>query len=201
MWKYNNSHLIKLIEHFEKLPGIGKKSAQKLAYHILKMPKENAESFAKSILEARSNIKSCKICCAFTDKEICNICCNKSRDISTICVIEDSRDIEIIERTNEFNGVYHILHGVISPLNGIGPDDIKINELINRVQSSDIKEIIMATNPTVEGEATSLYISKILKNFNIKITRLAYGIPLGATIEYADEATLSRALLGRSEII
>ena len=201
MWKYSSSYLTNLTEHFERLPGIGKKSAQRLAYHVLKMPQETANDFAKSIQEARKNVKLCKICYGFSDRDICNICSNKSRDSSVVCVLEDSRDIGVIEKTNEFNGVYHILHGVISPINGIGPEDIKIKELIHKVGSSEIKEVIMATNPTVEGEATCLYISKLLKNFDVKITRLAYGIPLGATIEYADEATLSRAILGRNEML
>lgn len=200
MNRSSSIHLLKLIEHFERLPGIGKKSAIRLAYHVLKMPKELAKSFAESILEAQSNIHYCSICYTFTDKEICNICSDSNRDTSVICVVEDSKDIEAIEKTHEFNGVYHVLHGVISPLNGVGPDDIRILELINRIKSSDVKEIIMATNPTVEGEATSMYISKLLKNLDIKTTRLAYGIPIGATLEYADEMTLSRAILGRNEI-
>lgn len=200
MRNYSNTHLLRLIEHFERLPGIGKKSAIRLAYYVLKMPNEMAKSFAESILEAQSNIHYCSVCCAFTDKEICDICADFSRDSSVICVVEDSKDIEAIEKTHEFNGTYHVLHGVISPLNGVGPEDIRVLELINRVKSSEIKEIIMATNPTVEGEATSMYVSKLLRNFDIKITRLAYGIPIGATLEYADEMTLSRAILGRNEI-
>lgn len=201
MKNYSNTHLLKLIEHFERLPGIGKKSAIRLAYHVLKMPKETAKSFAESILEAQSNIHYCSVCCAFTDKETCDICSDISRNSSVICVVEDSKDIESIEKTHEFNGTYHVLHGVISPLNGVGPDDIRILELINRVKSSEVEEVIMATNPTVEGEATSMYISKLLKNLDVKITRLAYGIPIGATLEYADEMTLSRAILGRNEIL
>ncbi len=201
MWKYESSvNLIKLAEHFEKLPGIGKKSARKLAYHVLGMSQDEAQSFANAILEAQKHVKYCKICMSFTDKEVCDICSNSSRDNSIICVVEDSKDIEAIERTNEFNGLYHVLHGVISPLNGVTPDDIKIFELLERIKSSNISEIIMATNPTVEGEATSMYISKLLGNSNIKITRLAYGIPIGATLEYADEMTLSRAIAGRNRI-
>lgn len=200
MWKYNSIYLIKLIEHFERLPGIGKKSARRLAYHVLGMPKEDAKDFAEAILEAQSKVKYCKVCCSFTDKDVCEICSNSARDESIVCVVEDSRDIEAIERTGEFDGLYHVLHGVISPLNAIGPDEIKILELIKRVREGKIKEIIMATNPTVEGEATSMYISKLLANSGVKITRLAYGIPIGATLEYADEVTLSRAIAGRNEI-
>ncbi len=202
MWKNGSIYLIKLIEHFERLPGIGRKSAQKLAYHVLQMSSENATSFANAILEARDKIHCCKNCCNFTDKEICHICSDGSRDSSVICVVEDPKDVDAIERTQEFSGTYHVLHGVISPLNGIGPNEIKIPQLISRVKASvsEIKEIIMATNPTVEGEATLMYISKLLKDVDIKITRLAYGIPMGASLEYADETTLSRALSGRNEI-
>ncbi len=200
MWKNSSIYLIKLVEQFESLPGIGRKTAQKLAYHILQMPKEKIKVFTNSILDAHSKIHCCSVCCNFTDKEICGICLDKERDNSTICVVEDPKDVDAIERTHEFSGLYHVLHGVISPLNGIGPDEIKIAPLINRVKSEKIVEIIMATNPTVEGEATAMYISKLLKGLEIKVTRLAYGIPVGATLEYADEVTLSRALLGRSEL-
>lgn len=200
MWEYSSVYLVKLTEHFERLPGIGKKSAKRLAYHVLGMSDTDAKDFASAILEARAKVKYCKVCCSFTDKETCSICSNPSRDESIVCVVEDSRDIEAIERTGEFDGLYHVLHGVISPLNAVGPEDIKILELINRVKEGKIKEIIMATNPTVEGEATSMYISKLLKNMDIKITKLAYGIPIGATLEYADEMTLSRAIAGRNRI-
>ncbi len=182
------------------MPSIGRKTARKLAYHVLELSEDDAKDFASSILEARSRIHCCKICCCFTDKEICDICLNRARDESIICVVEDSRDIEAIEKTNEFNGLYHVLHGVISPLNGVSPEDLKIKELLNRLKKAKVKEIIMATNPTVEGEATSMYISKLLSNMDIKITKLAYGIPIGATLEYADEMTLSRAIIGRNEI-
>lgn len=190
-----------LAEHFESLPGVGKKSAQKLAYSVLKMSPERAASFADSIIKAKNSVKYCKKCCNFTDKEICSICSDPSRDQTVICVVEDPRDISAIERTQEFHALYHVLHGVISPLNGIGPDEIFIKELLNRIKNEKTNEVIMATNPTVEGEATAMYISKILKPLGVKVTRLAYGVPVGASLEYADEVTLSRALLGRNEII
>lgn len=200
MWKSGSIYLLKLTEHFERLPGIGKKTAQKLAYSVLKMPEETVKSFAKSMLEAKEKVHYCNKCFNFTDKELCSICSNKSRDESILCVVEDTKDLEAIEKTCEFKGVYHVLHGVISPLNGIGPDEIRISELMERIKNSKVKEVIMATNPTVEGEATSMYISKLIRNPEIKVTRLAYGVPVGASLEYADEVTLSRALLGRNEI-
>lgn len=192
--------LTQLEDSFTSLPGIGRKSAGRLAYHVLKMSDEKAELFAKAITEAKKNIHYCEKCCNFTDKKICNICEDKTRDTSTICVVEDPRDVGAIERTAEYSGKYHVLHGSISPLNGVGPDDIHIKELVTRVPKENIKEVIIATNPTVEGEATAMYISKLLKPLGIKITRLAYGIPVGASLEYADEVTLSRAIQGRSEI-
>ena len=201
MNKYYLPALENLTEHIESLPSIGRKSAQRLAYSVLKMTDDKAQAFASAILEAKSKIHYCKKCCNFTDKEFCDICSDKTRDATIICVVEDPRDISAIERTQEFNAVYHVLHGVISPLNGIGPDEIYIKELLSRIKNDDVAEIIMATNPTVEGEATAMYISKLLKPMNIKVTRLAYGIPVGASLEYADEVTLSRALAGRNEIL
>ncbi len=201
MNKYYLPALENLTEHFESLPSIGRKSAQKLAYSVLKMTDDKAQAFANAILEAKNKIHYCKKCCNFTDKEFCDICSDKTRDATIICVVEDPKDISAIERTQEFNAVYHVLHGVISPLNGIGPDEIYIKELLSRIKNDDVSEIIMATNPTVEGEATAMYISKLLKPMNIKVTRLAYGIPVGASLEYADEVTLSRALAGRNEIL
>ncbi len=199
-----NKYYLPTLEHltdcFESLPSLGRKTAQRLAYAVLKMPSEKAKSFAEAIINAKEKIHYCKKCCNFTDKEFCDICSDNSRDKSIICVVEDPRDIVAIERTQEFNALYHVLHGVISPLNGVGPDEICIKELLNRIKSEQICEIIMATNPTVEGEATAMYISKLLKPMNIKVTRLAYGVPVGASLEYADEVTLSRALLGRNEI-
>ncbi len=201
MDKYYLPPLERLTEHFERLPNIGRKTAGRLAYSVLKMSKEKAKEFADAILYAKKNICYCKKCCNFTDKEICDICTSDSRDKSIICVVEESRDVSAIERTHEFHALYHVLHGVISPLNGIGPEEICIKELLQRIKKESIKEVIMATNPTVEGEATAMYVSKLLKPLGIKVTRLAYGVPVGASLEYADEVTLSRALSGRSEII
>lgn len=200
MDKYLITPLEKLSESFERLPSIGSKTAKRLAYAVLKMPKEKALDFANAIIDAKNNIHYCKNCCNFTDKEICSICEDDLRDKSIICVVEDPRDVGAIEKTQEFKGLYHVLHGTLSPISGIGPDQIRIKELLERIKSEKILEIIMATNPTVEGEATSMYISKLLKPFGIKITRLAYGVPVGASLEYADEITLSRALKGRNEI-
>lgn len=200
MSEYNVAPLARLIEQFERLPGIGKKTAQRLAYYVLDLPKSEAEKFSAAILDAHEKIHYCKLCCNLTDQELCNICKNPNRDTSIICVVEDPRDVTAFERTQEFNAMYHVLHGVISPLNGVGPDQIRIKELLSRVNSGKVKEVIMATNPTVEGEATAMYISKLLKPLGIKVTRLAYGIPVGGDLEYADEVTLSRAIEGRNEI-
>ena len=197
---YNVAPLSNLIDQFESLPGIGHKTAQRLAYHVLGLPKENAEAFARAILEAHEKIHYCKVCCNLTDQELCPVCRSEQRDKSIICVVEDPRDVIALERTHEFNAVYHVLHGAISPLGGVGPDQLCIKELLSRVGSGEVKEVIMATNPTVEGEATAMYISKLLKPLSVKVTRLAYGIPVGGDLEYADEVTLSRALEGRSEM-
>jgi recombination protein RecR len=191
-----------LIDQFEKLPGIGRKSAQRLAYYVLGLSDEGVKELADAILDAHKKIHYCKICCNLTDEELCPICRNPARDHSVICVVEDPRDVIALERTHEFNAVYHVLHGVISPLNGIGPDQLCIKELLARIgdKNQPVKEVIMATNPTVEGEATAMYISRLLKPMGVKVTRLAYGIPVGGDLEYADEFTLTRALEGRSEI-
>lgn len=199
-FKYNVIPLSNLIEQFERLPGIGAKTAQRLAYYVLNLSEEEAKIFANSIIEAHKTIKYCKYCWNITDQEVCSICKDSSRDKSIICVVEDPRDVIAFERTHEFNALYHVLHGVISPLNGIGPDQIYIKQLLERIKNSEVKEVIMATNPTVEGEATSMYISKLLKPLEIRVTRLAYGIPVGGDLEYADEVTLARALEGRNEI-
>lgn len=198
----NNSALPlqKLIEQFERLPGIGRKSAQRLAFHVLDMPKEKAREFADAILEAREKIHRCKMCQNLTDAEYCPICRDDSREGQTICVVEDPRDVLAFERTKEYNGVYHVLHGLISPMDGVGPDQIYIKELLARIGSGEVQEVIMATNPTVEGEATATYLARLLKPMGIRVTRLAYGIPVGSNLEYADEVTLYRALEGRSEI-
>lgn len=189
-----------LIEELSKLPGVGKKTAQRLAFYILSMDKDEANKLAKSIINAKEKIKYCSICNNLTDTDPCNICSDKKRDSSIICVVEDPRDVVAMERTREFNGLYHVLHGSISPMEGIGPEDIKIKELLQRIQEYPVKEIILATNPTIEGEATAMYISKLIKPLGIKATRIAHGIPVGGDLEYTDEVTLSKALEGRREI-
>ena len=188
----------RLIEQFEKLPGIGKKTAQRLAFFMLNMPKGEAEQFADAIVDARQKIHQCSVCQNLTDGEICSVCAATDRDKTTICVVEDPRDVLAFERTREYNGMYHVLHGVISPMDGIGPDQLRIKELLARVGSGEVTEVIMATDPTVEGEATAMYVSRLLKPLEVKVTRLAYGIPVGGDLEYADEVTLSRALEGRN---
>lgn len=192
--------IAKLIEEFSKLPGIGKRSAERLAFHVLKQPKENVERFSKALIDAKEKITFCPICQSLTDTTPCSICQNPKRDASVICVVENPKDILAMEKTKEFSGVYHVLHGVISPIDGIGPDDIKIKELLLRTKDGNVKEIIMATNPSIEGEATAMYISNLFKNFGIKVTRIAHGLPVGGELEYADEITLTRALEGRQEI-
>ncbi len=189
-----------LIDRFASLPGIGRKSAQRLAFYILSLPDEEAETFADSVRKAKKEVKRCRICRNYTDRDICQICASDRRDRSQICVVSDPKDVLSIERAREYNGLYHVLHGVISPMNHIGPDDIGIKELLVRAAENDIQEIIMATNPDTEGEATAMYISRLLKPFGIKVTRLAYGIPVGSNLEFADDATLTRALEGRTEI-
>lgn len=190
--------LTKLTECFARLPGIGKKSAQRLAFHVLRMPKEEADAFANAILEAREKIGYCEICKNITDTPRCAICSDESRDRTTICVVEDPRDVIAIERTKEYHGLYHVLGGLISPMDGVGPESLFIKELLSRISDGEVKEVIMATNPTVEGEATAMYISRLLKPMGVKVTRLAYGIPVGGNLEYADEVTLYRAIEGRN---
>lgn len=192
--------LMRLSEEFSKLPNIGRKTAQRLAYYMISAPKENVQSFVDALLDAREKIRYCDICCNFTDEPVCSICRSVKRDASTICVVESPKDVAAIEKTREYNGMYHVLHGLISPMDGIGPENLKIKELLKRTQNGEVKEVIMATNPTVEGETTSMYVSKLLKPLGIKVTRLAFGIPVGGELEYADEVTLYRALEGRSEI-
>ena len=198
MASYQAAPLERLIEQFEKLPGIGKMTAQRLAFFMLNMPKGEAEQFADAIVDARQKIHQCSVCQNLTDGEICSVCAATDRDKTTICVVEDPRDVLAFERTREYNGMYHVLHGVISPMDGIGPDQLRIKELLARVGSGEVTEVIMATNPTVEGEATAMYVSRLLKPLEVKVTRLAYGIPVGGDLEYADEVTLSRALEGRN---
>ncbi len=201
---YYSPSIEKLIENFEKLPSIGHKTAQRLAFYMLDLSNEEVEDFTNSIINAKKNLHFCSKCFNISDTDPCNICSNPKRDNSTICVVEDVRDVIAMERTHEYQGVYHVLHGSISPMNGIGPDDIKIKELLTRVMSdgkeSKVKEVILATNPRVEGEATSMYISKLLKPLGIKTTRIARGIPVGGDLEYTDEITLTKALEGRSEL-
>ena len=197
---YNIVPLTELVNQFERLPGIGKKTAQRLAYSILEQPPERAKKFAEALVNAREKIHFCKCCQALTDLELCQICDDPARDKSVICVVEEPRDVMAFERTREYHGVYHVLHGVISPLDGIGPEQLRIKELMARLASGEVNEIIMATNPTVEAEATASYISRMVKPMGVKVTRLAYGIPVGGDLEYADEFTLARALEGRNEI-
>lgn len=189
-----------LITQFARLPGIGNKTAQRLAFHVLTMTDEEAKNFSDAILEAHSKIHRCEVCCDLTDETLCPICDDDGRDRSTICVVENSRDVLAFERTHEYNGVYHVLHGVISPLNGIGPEDITVKELLSRLSDTEIKEVIMATNPTAEGEATAIFIARLIKPMGVNVTRLAYGIPVGADLEYADEFTLLKAMEGRKQI-
>ena len=194
------SALDALIDCFASLPGIGSKSAQRLAFHVISLPPGEAEAFAESIISARRSIRCCKICQNLTDSEVCPLCQSQRRDETVICVVSDPKAVMVIERSHEYHGRFHVLHGVISPMNHIGPDDIRIKELVARVADGGITEVIMATNPDTEGETTARYISKLLRPFEVKITRLAYGIPVGSSLEFTDDATLMRALEGRQEI-
>ena len=189
-----------LTEQFARLPGIGGKTAQRLAFHVLSLPMDEAQDFADTILEAKRTVHACPVCQNLTDREICPICDDDMRDQGVICVVADPKDVIAMERSREFSGVYHVLHGVISPLNHVTQDDIKIRELLQRVAAGRVREVIMATNPDTEGEATAMYISRLLRPMEVKVTRLAYGVPVGSQLEYADEVTLSRALEGRQEI-
>ena len=189
-----------LIDRFASLPGIGRKSAQRLAFHVLSLPEAEALSFADAIVDARKSVHCCRICQNLTEGELCAICASDRRDHGTICVVSEPRDVLSIERGHEYNGTYHVLHGVLSPMNHVGPEDIRIKELLHRVAEEDVEEVIMATNPDTEGEATAMYISRLLKPFQIKVTRLAYGIPVSSNLEFADDATLNRALEGRTEM-
>lgn len=198
--EYFPAPLEKLVEQFARLPGIGGKSAQRLAFHVLELPMEEAQEFADAIVAAKKSVTLCPVCQNLTEGGLCPICASPRRDGSTICVVADSRDVVAIERSREFNGRYHVLHGVLSPMNHVGPDDLHIKSLVDRVAAGDVQEVIMATNPDTEGEATALYISRLLKPFGVKVTRLAYGIPVGGHLEFADDATLMRALAGRQEL-
>lgn len=198
--RYFPAALERLTEQFARLPGIGGKTAQRLAFHLLSVPQEEAEDFANAILDAKKTVHLCPCCQNLTDRELCPICDDESRDHGLICVVADPKDVIAMERAREFTGVYHVLHGVISPLNHIGPDDICIRELLTRVGAGSVREVIMATNPDTEGEATAMYISRLLRPMEVRVTRLAYGVPVGSQLEYADEVTLLRALEGRRDI-
>ena len=197
---YFPAALQELTDQFARLPGIGGKTAQRLAFHVLSLPLEDAQEFAESIIRAKTEVKTCPVCQNLTDRELCPICADPQRDQSVICVVAEPKDVIALERSREFSGTYHVLHGVISPLNHVTQDDIKIRELLRRVATGEIREVIMATNPDTEGEATAMYISRLLRPMEVKVTRLAYGVPVGSQLEYADEVTLSRALEGRQEI-
>lgn len=197
---YYAAPIAKLIEEFSKLPGVGNKTAQRLAFHIIDKSNADVEQLARAIVNAKRNIKYCTKCCNITEKDLCNICLNTKRDESFLCVVEDARDVVAMEKTREFKGLYHVLHGAISPMEGVGPEDIKIKELLARLADNVIKEVVIATNPNIEGEATAMYISRLMKPLGIKVTRIAHGIPVGGDLEYADEVTLMKALEGRREI-
>ena len=196
---YYSSQISKLIEEFHSLPGIGAKTAQRLAFHIINMPTERVEQFADALVSARNNVRYCKECCTLTDQEICPICAKEDRDHRTIMVVENARDLAAYEKTGKYNGVYHVLHGAISPMLGIGPADLRMKELMLRLQG-DVEEVIIATNSSLEGEATAMYLSKLIKPAGIKVTRIASGVPVGGDLEYIDEVTLLRALDGRTEL-
>lgn len=200
MAETNALPLVELAEQFAKLPGIGMKTAQRLAYFVMGMTENEAKAFADAIIKAHKTVHCCKGCQNLTDKDICPVCSDDMRDHSTICVVETPKDVAAFERTREYKGVYHVLHGLISPIDNVTPDKLKIKELLERVNNTEISEVIMATNPTVEGEATAMYISRLLKPLGIKVTRLAFGLPIGGILEYADEVTLYKALENRNEI-
>ena len=198
--QYFPAALQDLADQFARLPGIGGKTAQRLAFHVLSLPMDEAQSFADAILNAKKEVHTCPVCQNLTDREVCPICDDEMRDKGVICVVAEPKDVIAMERSREFNGTYHVLHGVISPLNHVTQDDIRIKELLHRIAAGGIREVIMATNPDTEGEATAMYISRLLRPMEVKVTRLAYGVPVGSQLEYADEVTLSRALEGRQEI-
>lgn len=197
---YYSKQISDLIAGLSSLPGIGEKTAQRLAFHILSMPVDQVDKLSDTIKSARRNVRYCKVCCTLTDQEICPICANAKRDHSTIMVVEDTRDLAAYEKTGEYQGVYHVLHGAISPMQGIGPEDIRLKELMTRLSGDEVKEVIIATNSSLEGETTAMYISRLIKPTGIKVTRIASGVPVGGDLEYIDEVTLLRALEGRKEI-
>ena len=190
----------RLINEFSKLPGVGRKTAQILSFHVINMNENDVKGLAKALVDVKQEIKYCSVCCNISDSDVCTICSNSHRDASTICVVEDPRDVAAMERTKDYNGKYHVLNGVISPLDGVGPEMLNIKELISRLGDGQVKELIMATNPTIEGEATAMYISRLVKPMGVKVTRIAHGLPVGGDLEYADDVTISKALEGRMEI-
>lgn len=192
--------IAKLIDSFSRLPGVGPKTAARLAFYVLRMKEDDVIDFAKALVNVKRNLHYCSVCCNITDTDPCRICSDRTRDRSVICVVQEPRDLVAMERTKEFNGMYHVLQGAISPMEGIGPDEIKIAELLKRLASDEVQELILATNPNIEGEATSMYISRLVKPFGLKVTRIAHGLPVGGDLEYADEITLSKALEGRREL-
>lgn len=192
--------LAKLVEQFRRLPGIGPKSAARLAYHVLEMDKDEAQALAQAILDAKEKVGYCSVCFNLTDCDPCQVCQAEGRDRTVICVVEDPRDVEAMERTREYRGLYHVLHGALSPLDGVGPDQLRLAELLQRLRQGDVREVIMATNPNVEGEATAMYIARLLKPLGVKVTRIAHGLPVGGDLEYADEVTLAKALENRREL-
>lgn len=192
--------IAKLIDAFSRLPGIGPKTAARLAFYVLRMKEEEVIDFAKALVSVKRNLTYCSVCCNITDTDPCRICSDKTRDVSVICAVQEPKDVVAMERTREYAGQYHVLHGAISPIEGIGPDDIRITELVKRLGDERVQELILATNPTIEGEATAMYLSRLVKPFGIKVTRIARGLPVGGDLEYADEVTLSKALEGRQEL-
>lgn len=197
---YYPEPIAKLIDSFSKLPGIGPKTASRLAFHVLRMKDDDVLNFAKALVNVKRNLTYCSICCNITDTDPCLVCSDKNRDRSLICVVQEAKDVIAMERTKEFHGMYHVLHGAISPMEGIGPDDIKVAELLKRLANDEVQELILATNPNIEGEATAMYLSRLVKPFQLKVTRIAHGLPVGGDLEYADEVTLTKALEGRREL-
>jgi recombination protein RecR len=193
--------IAKLIDSFSRLPGVGPKTAARLAFHVLRMKEEDVIDFAKALVNVKRNLQYCSVCCNITDTDPCRICSDRNRDRSVICVVQEAKDLVAMERTKEFHGMYHVLQGAISPMEGVGPDDIRVAELLKRLADEDVQELILATNPNVEGEATAMYLSKLVKPFGLKVTRIAHGLPVGGDLEYADEVTLSKALEGRRELV
>ncbi|MGF9714504.1 MULTISPECIES: recombination mediator RecR [Paenibacillus] len=193
--------LAKLIDSFSRLPGVGPKTAGRLAFHVLRMKEDDVIDFAKALVNVKRNLHYCSVCCNITDTDPCRICQDKSRDASTICVVQEPKDLVAMERTKEYNGYYHVLHGAISPMEGIGPDEIRIADLLKRLSDERVQELILATNPNIEGEATAMYLSRLVRPFGLKVTRIAHGLPVGGDLEYADEVTLTKALEGRRELL